>query len=217
MGTYLGQAIALVAAGTVGVQAAFNLLGNPGFLLRPPGAQGEDDFLSRCIGCGACIESCPYVAIHAAAWTAGIAAGTPVIDARRQACRLCEDFPCVLACPTGALRDTAARADVRMGTAAIDEELCIAIKAGIRCEVCYRSCPLIGQAIDIELRPREGDDTHSVFAPVVDEAHCVGCGLCVQRCVVSDPAVAISIGAPQNLRGPQDPQDPQTPQTPQNP
>jgi ferredoxin-type protein NapG len=199
MGTVLGKGIALLAAGLLGAQALYSLLGKPGFLLRPPGTQGEDDFLARCIGCGRCIEACPYIAIHAASPVSGTVVGTPVIDAREQACRLCEDFPCVEACPTGALRNVTVRTDVRMGTAVVDEEACIAISRGIRCEVCYRSCPLIDQAIRIELRPREGDNIHMLFAPVIDEESCVGCGLCVERCVVSDPTVAIGIEAPQNL------------------
>ena len=40
---------------------------------------------------------------------------------------------------------------------------------------------------------REGDAIHAVFEPLVDSEKCVGCGLCVQRCVVSDPQVAIEI------------------------
>jgi ferredoxin-type protein NapG len=191
---FMGKGIALFFAGLLGAQALYRLARTPGFLLRPPGAQGENDFLAHCIGCGRCIEACPYRAIRVASPVAGTAVGTPVIDAREQACRLCEDFPCVGACPTGALRDVSTRTDVRMGTAVIDDELCIAISSGIRCEVCYRSCPLINQAIDIELRPREGDSTHVIFAPVIDEERCVGCGLCVERCVISSPAVAIGIG-----------------------
>lgn len=183
----------MLAAGLLGAQAAYSLTNNPGFLLRPPGAQGEDDFLARCISCGRCIEACPYIALKAAPWESGLAAGTPVIDARQQACRLCEDFPCIEACPTAALRDVSQRREVHMGTAVIDNELCIAIKKAIRCEVCYRVCPLIDEAISIELRPREGDKIHVVFAPVIDEQKCVGCGLCVERCVVSQPDIAIKI------------------------
>ena len=80
--------------------------------------------------------------------------GTPMIDARAQACRLCEDFPCVEACPTNALRDIETRSDVKMGVAVIDEDLCIAFQ-GMRCEVCYRTCPLIDEAIVIDYRLRE--------------------------------------------------------------
>jgi ferredoxin-type protein NapG len=191
--------VAYAAAGLVGAQAVFSLAFESDFLLRPPGAKSEKDFLARCITCGKCIEACPYVALKAAALNTGMSAGTPVIDAREQSCRLCENFPCVAACPTDALRDIAKRSDVRMGTAVIDEDLCIAITKSIRCEVCYRTCPLINEAIDIEYRPREGDSTHVIFAPVIDVEKCVGCGLCVERCVVSDPAVAIRIEAPQGV------------------
>ena len=148
--------------------------------------------MSRCIKCGKCALACPYQAITTAGVETGAAVGTPVIDARAQACRLCERFPCVAACPTGALRDVEDRSDVHMGLAVIDDELCIAFQ-GMRCEVCYRSCPLIDEAIYIDYEMVEGDDIHSMFAPTIDEELCTGCGLCVQRCVVSDPEVAIAI------------------------
>ena len=72
-----------------------------------------------------------------------------------------------------------------MGVAIIDQERCLSYKA-MRCEVCYRACPFIDQAITIDYRQREGDAIHAVFAPQVHEGKCVGCGLCVQRCPVED-------------------------------
>ena len=186
--------IAGIAAAIVGGQAVYLAAAGKGELLRPPGAQSESDFMARCVKCGKCLESCPYRAVHVAPGNAGAAAGTPVIDAREQACRLCEDFPCVAACPTGALRDVEARADVHMGTAVIEEDLCIALQ-GMRCEVCYRVCPLIDEAMTIDYRMREGDAIHAVFAPRIDREECVGCGLCVERCVVGEPRVAIRIVA----------------------
>lgn len=186
--------IAGIAAAIVGGQAVYLATAGKGELLRPPGAQSESDFMARCVKCGKCLEACPYRAVHVAPGNAGAAAGTPVIDAREQACRLCEDFPCVAACPTGALRDVEARADVHMGTAVIEEDLCIALQ-GMRCEVCYRVCPLIDEAMTIDYRMREGDAIHAVFAPRIDREKCVGCGLCVERCVVGEPRVAIRIVA----------------------
>ena len=186
--------IAGIAAAIVGGQAVYLAAAGKGELLRPPGAQSESDFMARCVKCGKCLEACPYRAVHVAPGNAGAAAGTPVLDAREQACRLCEDFPCVAACPTGALRDVEARADVHMGTAVIEEDLCIALQ-GMRCEVCYRVCPLIDEAMTIDYRMREGDAIHAVFAPRIDREKCVGCGLCVERCVVGEPRVAIRIVA----------------------
>lgn len=184
--------IAGASAAAIAFQAVRCAAQGDALLLRPPGAQGESDFLARCIKCGRCMQACPYIAIAPAGDDSGFAVGTPAIDARTQACRLCEDFPCVEACPTDALRAVEKRSDVRMGVAVIDEDACIAFQ-GIRCEVCYRVCPLIDQAITIDYRMREGDAIHSVFAPVMDEEACVGCGLCVERCVVSEPEVPIRI------------------------
>lgn len=182
----------LCAGAVVGVEALMCLMRDSSSLIRPPGAADEADFLARCIKCGRCIEACPYKALRAEQSLAGTAAGTPTLDVRAQACRLCEDLPCIEACPTEALHPLASREDVRMGVAVIDRELCIAVK-GMRCEVCYRACPLIDKAIAIEYRMREGDAIHSVFEPVIDADACVGCGLCVQRCVISEPEVAIKI------------------------
>ena len=181
------------AAALLGVQAVAYIAHPTDGLIRPPGAQEEKDFSSRCVKCGRCIEACPYAAIVPASADAGSAVGAPTLDLRNQACRLCHDFPCAAACPTDALRDVAAVEDVDMGHAVIDEDLCIALQ-GMRCEVCYRACPLIDRAITIDYRLREGDSIHSVFAPVIDEQACVGCGLCVERCVIGQPEVAIKVG-----------------------
>ena len=188
-----GKIIAGVAAAMVVAESAWAVAGNAqSKLLRPPGIQSEADFMARCIKCGKCIEACPYAAVHAADLMEGAAAGTPCIDARKQACRLCLDFPCVAACPTGALRDVVQRSDPKAGYARIDEEVCIAYQ-GYRCEVCYRVCPLIDQAITIDFQAMEEDDIHTKFIPTIDPHVCTGCGLCVERCAVDDPYVPIRI------------------------
>lgn len=180
-------ALAVAAEGVVSVTA-----NNASALLRPPGIQSEHDFMARCIKCGKCIEACPYAALHVAGPMQGAAAGTPHIEAREQACRLCADFPCVSVCPTQALRDVAEKHEPRMGYARIEEDVCIAYQ-GYRCEVCYRVCPLIDEAITIDFQSLEGDEIHTKFAPVVNKDACVGCGLCVERCAVSEPYVPIRI------------------------
>ena len=188
-----GKIIAGVAAAMVAAESAFAVVANGSSnLLRPPGIQSEHDFMSRCIKCGKCIEACPYAALHAAGPMEGAAAGTPYINAREQACRLCADFPCVAACPTQALRDVSQRSDPKAGYARIDEEVCIAYQ-GYRCEVCYRVCPLIDQAITIDFQAMEQDDIHTKFIPTINQDICTGCGLCVERCAVSEPYVPIRI------------------------
>lgn len=187
------SAISKICAGAiVGAEALLVLTRDSSKTLRPPGAADERDFLSRCIKCGRCIEACPYGALYADRTFAGAASGAPTLDVRSQACRLCENLPCIDACPTEALHHLESRRDVRMGTAVINRDLCIAVKA-MRCEVCYRACPLIDEAISIDFSMREGDAIHSVFEPVVDTDACVGCGLCVERCPIGDPEPAIKI------------------------
>jgi len=176
----------------VGLAAGYQLLGSDAKdspALRPPGAADEDKFSALCLRCGKCGLACPYDVISFDG--SGIDA-TPHIVAREGACRLCQDFPCIAACPSGALSPVADRGSVRMGTAVIDRDLCVSLR-GIRCEVCYRCCPFIDDAIRIKYSLREGDSHHAIFEPVVDKDKCVGCGLCEQRCIISDPAVAIRI------------------------
>ena len=189
----VGKVIAGLAAVIVAAEGVASVAGNAqSKLLRPPGIQVERDFMARCIKCGKCIEACPYASLHVAGPLDAAAAGTPCIDAREQACRLCADYPCVAACPTQAIRDVVERTDPHMGYARIDEEVCIAFQ-GYRCEVCYRVCPLIDQAITIDFQNRENDAIHAKFIPVVDKDVCTGCGLCVERCAVSEPYVPIRI------------------------
>lgn len=188
-----GKVIAGLAAGIVAAEGVFAVAaGASSELLRPPGIQSEHDFMARCVKCGKCIEACPYAALHVAGPLEGTAAGTPCIEAREQACRLCLDFPCVAACPTGALRDVQNRHDPHMGYARIDENVCIAYK-GYRCEVCYRICPLIDEAITIDFQQMDDDDIHTKFIPAINKDVCTGCGLCVERCAVDEPYVPIRI------------------------
>ena len=190
-----GKLVAGIAAGIVALEGAFSLAAahdKSSYLLRPPGVQSERDFRSRCIACGKCIEACPYRALDVAGPMQGAHAGTPCIEAREQACRLCSDYPCVAVCPTGAIRDVADKHDPRMGYAKIDENVCIAYQ-GYRCEVCYRVCPLIDEAITIDFQQLENDSIHTKFVPQINRDICTGCGLCVQRCAVSEPHVPIRI------------------------
>jgi len=151
--------------------------------LRPPGAGHEPDFLARCIRCGLCAQNCPYDVIHLVPLTGGVALGTPELIARTGACQLCPTLPCIKACPTGALDPHITEVKkVAMGLAVlVDRESCLALN-GLRCEICYRVCPLIDKAITLEPRFNERTGRHSIFEPVVHSDGCVGCGRCEEAC-----------------------------------
>jgi ferredoxin-type protein NapG len=163
-----------------------------GFYLRPPGALEEKRFLGACIKCGKCAQACPFRAVKMAGPEAGVAIGTPQIIAREEPCQLCPDLPCVKACPSGALDKGVTEIEkVRMGMAVIvDRENCLSIR-GLRCEVCYRNCPLIDKAITIEPRHNERTGTHTIMEPVVHRDKCVGCGICEKTCVRENPVIVV--------------------------
>jgi ferredoxin-type protein NapG len=162
------------------------------FYLRPPGALEERRFTAACVRCGKCAQACPYKAIKMTGGAAGVAIGTPCIVARETPCSLCPDIPCAKACPSGALdRKLDDVAKIRMGTAVIvDRENCLSLR-GLRCEVCYRQCPLIDKAITIVPRHNERTGTHSIMEPVVHRDKCVGCGVCENACVLEKPVIVV--------------------------
>jgi ferredoxin-type protein NapG len=168
-----------------------------GFHLRPPGALDEKRFLGACIRCGKCVHVCPYQAIRLAGPESGVVIGTPVIIPREEPCYLCPDLPCAKACPSGALnRELDNVEQVRMGTAVIvDRENCLSLR-GLRCEVCYRNCPLIDKAITIEPRHNVRTGTHTIMEPVVHRDKCVGCGICEKTCVREKPVIVVQKSPP---------------------
>ncbi|PCI29677.1 MAG: ferredoxin-type protein NapG [SAR324 cluster bacterium] len=161
------------------------------FALRPPGALPEKDFLATCIKCGQCVDACPYETLSLTKVGEDGEIGVPHFTAREIPCYMCEDVPCARSCPTGALDREIEINDSRMGLAVlIDQEACIAFQ-GLRCEVCYRQCPLIDKALTINYRPQERTGKHAFFEPVVHSDVCTGCGMCEQVCILEESAIRI--------------------------
>jgi ferredoxin-type protein NapG len=164
----------------------------PPTALRPPGAGAEGEFLGACIRCGLCVRDCPPQILALAKPESAVPVGTPSFTARSGPCEMCEDIPCVKACPTGALDH--ALTDIarsRMGVAVlVDHETCLNF-LGLRCDVCYRVCPLIDKAITLELRHNTRTGSHTVFEPVVHSDACTGCGKCEAACVLEVAAIKV--------------------------
>ena len=156
--------------------------GEPGsqIFLRPPGALPEEDFLQTCTASGRCIESCPVAAIKPAWSDDPLKDRRPVIEARSQACVVCQDLSCMSACPSGALQPMSANA-IRMGEAIVSESTCVRSE-GEDCQICVDKCPLGPLAIDI---PDLGGEV------VVHTDGCVGCGVCEMYCPTDPKAIVI--------------------------
>ena len=164
----------------------------PPLAIRPPGALPEEDFLSACIRCGLCVRDCPYDILFLGQLGDDIPTGSPYFIARTGPCEMCEDIPCVAACPTNALDHSLTDInDARMGLAVvIDQENCIAFQ-GLRCEVCFNVCPIRGKAITLDYQHNPRSGKHALFIPVVHSEACTGCGLCEKACILEKVAIKV--------------------------
>ncbi|MGO2256994.1 MAG: ferredoxin-type protein NapG [Hafnia alvei] len=163
-----------------------------GLALRPPGALSDGEFERACIRCGQCVQACPYDTLKLATLLSPSSAGTPYFVARQTPCEMCEDIPCVVACPSAALDPKLTDIDdARMGLAVLlDHENCLNWQ-GLRCDVCYRVCPSIDKAITLELHRNERTGVHAKFLPTVHSDACTGCGKCEQACVLDEAAIKV--------------------------
>lgn len=154
-------------------------------LVRPPGSLPEDEFLARCIRCQRCEQVCGKRAIRLLGDGYGRLQGTPVIVPETSACDLC--LACGEACPAGAIAVLERPDEARMGTAKVDERLCVSHDGRGICGACYTVCPVRPRAIRQGLYNR----------PTVLADLCVGCGLCEEACIVEEDR-AIRVVSPRS-------------------
>lgn len=145
-------------------------------ILRPPGALDEAAFLEACTRCGDCAKACPHDIILPVSPRLKSAAGTPTFDPAAAPCRLCEDVPCAVACPTEALDPARG---VMMGTARINPLDCLAPRGG--CWSCSEHCPIPWV---ISAKPGK--------VPQIDAKTCTGCGLCAFVCPAPTNAIILT-------------------------
>ncbi|MCK4872566.1 MAG: 4Fe-4S binding protein [Phycisphaerales bacterium] len=152
--------------------------------ILPPGAGSEADFLAACIRCGQCVQACPYDTLTLAGLLDGASSGAPYADdLRHRPCRLCrnDDEPlCIAACPTNSLMPVAGWKDIRMGVAVIDTQTCLPY-LGRRCHTCWQACPVRDEAIHHDEWGR----------PFVNEAGCLGCGICEAVCPTRESSIVV--------------------------
>ncbi len=152
--------------------------------VRPPFAQPEIEFLLVCTRCNECIEACPHDVIFPLPPRCGTKfTGTPALDLVNRGCHLCEDWPCVASCKSGALKPPESTEDDPppvpvLARAWIDTTQCLPYQ-GPECGACAGSCPVPDALLWDGPRPR------------IDIDVCVGCGLCREACITEPKAVSI--------------------------
>ena len=158
------------------------------YLIRPPGAQNEAEFLSRCIRCGQCMKVCLTNGLQPVWWEAGLEGlYTPKLVPRMGYC----NFSCHLCgqvCPTGAIPnlELKVKQTTALGTAFINRSRCIPYTEGTDCMVCEEHCPTSPKAIvfsEQEVVNLMGERVR-VKLPVINPDRCNGCGQCEHVCPV---------------------------------
>jgi MauM/NapG family ferredoxin protein len=159
---------------------------NP-YLLRPPGAVTETEFLQRCLRCGECMKVCIGRAIHPAWLEAGpVGLWTPLVVPRIGYC----EYHCTLCgqvCPTGAIQrlDLPRKKQIVIGVAVFDKGRCLPFAKGIECLVCEEHCPTGDKAIVFEEKDVMVDgESRPLKLPKVVDRLCIGCGICETKCPV---------------------------------
>ena len=96
----------------------------------------------------------------------------------KRACHLCEGFPCVAACETGAL-EMPPTPLWKLGTVRLVRERCLPFM-GPECGACAGLCPPAAPALRLALT-----------RPQIDQDTCVGCGRCIEACPTLPKAIEL--------------------------
>ncbi|MEI6449443.1 MAG: 4Fe-4S binding protein, partial [Actinomycetes bacterium] len=181
-------AAAAIGVGTVALlgTSVARAIKAPG-LIRPPGAQDEGAFLSRCLRCSECMKVCPTSGLQASLGQGGLEAiWTPVLASRLGYC----DYSCTACghvCPSGAIPklDLETKRKRVIGVAVIDRNRCLPWASNTPCIVCQEMCPISNKAIvlsDRRLITRPDGTQDYLARPKVVAKRCIGCGICEYKC-----------------------------------
>ncbi|MBO4565599.1 MAG: 4Fe-4S dicluster domain-containing protein [Bacteroidales bacterium] len=151
--------------------------------LVPPGAGSVDNFYDKCTACQLCIAHCPNGVLRTSTDLDHFL--QPQMGYENGFCRP-ECTACSEVCPAGAIVPVSReeKTVIRIGTASVDPELCLAATGEERCGACARHCPS-GAILMVDT-----EDGHR--RPAVSEEQCIGCGKCEYLCPVR-PVSAITV------------------------
>jgi len=157
--------------------------------IRPPFAIAELEFLLACTRCDACIKACPHGVIFPLSASNGAdVMNTPALDLLNKGCRLCEDWPCVNACETKALKIPEIETEEdseneiipqpKLAKLLVDIENCLPYQ-GPECGACASACIIEG-ALEWD-RER----------PSINQEKCTGCAMCREVCITEPKSILI--------------------------
>jgi MauM/NapG family ferredoxin protein len=189
------QVLASLAAGAAGVallRSGTQVEHPHPQLIRPPGAQDEEEFLARCLRCSQCMKVCPTSGLQPTLFEAGLEGlWTPRLVARLGQC----DYGCNACgqvCPSGAIPplDLPGKREAIIGMAVVDRNRCLPWAYGVPCIVCEEMCPTPEKAIRLEEAPmlNEQGEAVTVQRPYVLLDLCIGCGICEYQCPMAGEA-----------------------------
>ena len=173
-----------------GLASSFFLFNNPlkqrrrDYLIRPPGAIPEEEFLNTCVHCSECMKVCITNTLQPCLLEAGLEGfWTPRADLRLAACEQTCNL-CGKVCPTHAIRDLdlEEKKHAKIGTAVIVKEKCLVWEQDKVCLICDEQCPYNA----IVFKTVEG-----FRRPFVIESKCNGCGFCEHKCPIEGEAAII--------------------------
>lgn len=171
----------------------------PEWLLRPPGAKDEKEFLNLCVRCGECMKVCIHNALQPCFLEHGYQAMfSPRLIPRFGYC----EFNCTLCgqvCPTGAIKrlELAQKHQAVIGLAYFDKNRCLPFADRTPCIVCEEHCPTHDKAIkftETRVTDFNGNSVQLLLPYVIPEL-CIGCGICENKCPVAGEAAIRVIAA----------------------
>lgn len=175
-------------------------------VIRPPGADDEDVFLSKCVSCGECMRVCKTNGLHPTTLETGLAgAWTPRLIPRLGYC----EYGCTLCghvCPSGAIKplELEVKQVLAIGKARINHNRCIPWVGyarlpelekdwkDVNCAVCEEVCPVPTKAI--HFNTYTDSQGREIRRPFVREEVCTGCGFCEYACPVRGKAAIVVEG-----------------------
>jgi MauM/NapG family ferredoxin protein len=169
------------------------------YLIRPPGVDDEEEFLSRCVRCSQCMKVCPTSGLQPAIFESGLEGlWTPHLVPRLGYC----DYGCNACgqiCPSGAIPPLALeeKQTRAIGLAVVDRNRCLPWAYETPCIVCEEMCPLPEKAIVLEseggggIGRGHGGGSSELQRPIVIAELCIGCGICEFQCPMGEAAIQV--------------------------